>query len=404
VLPFVPIHHFIVTGMAEAAHIAVRIKAHTKIGYGEDLLVCGSAPALGSWNLADAALMQCKGDLWTLTTELPCGVRVELKLVQRPQGRQVVWYGTGPGGNGNLMLETSLGRAGAMPSHFVNLEGFPWRLEVEELSPEEAQQGVNVDRNGQVAQVAPTPTPGPASPSGASGAAPGPVAVATQPNVEVSALLAGHAAAAGHAVTYTTTTTTTTAVTINGAAPGFPTPPPPTGPAIEYRPPSPQPQANGHAANGTQDGSTKDSKALPAPAAEPTDQDRLAMVAARKLNAGIPRAGPLPLQWNTSCARDVRVRGSWDGWKRDYALEPCPGVGFRIMLLLPAGEYEFKFIVDGNWTTSEDMETTKCANRNNVAQVNEMVLVPVPLWKSDTNDGKKPAAGELEAGTLAIEA
>eukprot|EP00439_Symbiodinium_sp_Y106_P080539 s1297_g19.t1 len=109
--------------MAEAAHIAVRIKAHTKIGYGEDLLVCGSAPALGSWNLADAALMQCKGDLWTLTTELPCGVRVELKLVQRPQGRQVVWYGTGPGGNGNLMLETSLGRAGAMPSHFVNLEG-----------------------------------------------------------------------------------------------------------------------------------------------------------------------------------------------------------------------------------------------------------------------------------------
>ncbi|OLP90022.1 Nipped-B-like protein B [Symbiodinium microadriaticum] len=63
------------SGMAEAAHIAVRIKAHTKIGYGEDLLVCGSAPALGSWNLADAALMQCKGDLWTLTTELPCGVR-----------------------------------------------------------------------------------------------------------------------------------------------------------------------------------------------------------------------------------------------------------------------------------------------------------------------------------------
>ena len=55
--------------------------------------------------------------------------QVELKLVQRPQGRQVVWYGTGPGpqivyrasvvswwhnlvrpgGNGNLMLETSLG-------------------------------------------------------------------------------------------------------------------------------------------------------------------------------------------------------------------------------------------------------------------------------------------------------
>lgn len=60
-------------------------------------------------------------------------------------------------------------------------------------------------------------------------------------------------------------------------------------------------------------------KALPA--AEPTEEDVKAMVAARQLNCGIPRAGPLPLQWNSSCARDVRVRGSWDGWARDYALE-----------------------------------------------------------------------------------
>lgn len=89
-----------------------------------------------------------------------------------------------------------------------------------------------------------------------------------------------------------------------------------------------------------------------------------------------------------------------------FCLRPCPGVGYRIMhgdsevtssllaperhvshrLVLPAGEpaaeiislwwllctwydlgvalrYEFKFIVDGTWTTSDDMEQTKCTNR-----------------------------------------
>ncbi|CAE7602513.1 selU [Symbiodinium natans] len=294
----------------------------------------------------------------------------------------------------------------------------------------------------QVAQVAPASGPSPPSapgpgPAGAAAPGAGPL-VAPAQNVEVATASDGagsteraegfpkdfggclrclpswrvmllqlaasetHQHPSSQAVTYTTTTTTTTAVTINGASPGFPTPPSPSGPAIEYQPPAPTPQVNGHTTNGAAQAGSGESKALPAPAAEPTDQDMQAMVAARKLNAGIPRAGPLPLQWNTSCARDVRVRGSWDGWKRDYALEPCPGIGFRIMLLLPAGEYEFKFIVDGNWTTSEDMETTKCANRNNVAQVNEMVLVPVPLWKSDEKEGKP--AGELEAGTLAIEA
>eukprot|EP00435_Cladocopium_sp_Y103_P046961 s855_g13.t1 len=256
---------------------------------------------------------------------------------------------------------------------------------------------------------APEPAPGGAPNAGA---APGPgTALATpgsiqspmaQP-VQVEALLAGHAAAAGHAVTYTTTTTTTTAVTINGAAPGGFAPPSPVGPPIEYAPqvttqqspPSPTGPCNGAASP-----PNRSEKALPPP--EPTDEDKKAMVAARQLNTGIPRAGPLPLQWSSTSARDVRVRGSWDGWKRDVALEPSPGIGYRIMLLLPAGEYEFKFIVDGTWTTSDEMEQTKCNNRNNVATVNEMVLVPVPLTKVDAQAAGKLEA--IEAGALAIEA
>lgn len=382
--------------------VAVRIKAKTKIAYGEELLVCGSVPQLGSWKLSDAALMQCQGEVWSLATRLPSGVRVELKLVQRPQGGQVLWHGAGQGGNANLVLETSIGRAGAQGSRFVSIEGFPWRLEVEDLDPEEAA-GLQPENN------APEPggannagaAPGPGSP-GTALATPGSVQSPMAAPVQVEALLAGHAAAAGHAVTYTTTTTTTTAVTINGAAPGG-FAPSPVGPPIEYAPqvttqqsppspPSPSGPGNGAAP-------PRGEKALPPP--EPTEEDKKAMVAARQLNTGIPRAGPLPLQWSSSSARDVRVRGSWDGWKRDVALEPSPGIGYRIMLLLPAGEYEFKFIVDGTWTTSDEMEQTKCNNRNNVATVNEMVLVPVPLTKVDAAAGKLEA---IEAGALAIEA
>ena len=378
--------------------VAVRIKAKTKIAYGEELLVCGSVPQLGSWKLSEAANMQCQGELWSLATRLPCGVRVELKLVQRPQGGQVHWYGAGPGGTSNLVLETSIGRIGAQGSRFLSLEGFPWTLEVEDLDPEEAA-GLQPENSTSPPEPA---APGAAAPQpGSALAIPGsaPQGAMVSPMaapVPMEALLAGHAAAAGHAVTYTTTTTTTTAVTINGAAPGgFAASP--AGPPIEYAPQvsAPSPASPSGAANGTGAASPHTEKALPPP--EPTEDDMKAMVAARQLNCGIPRAGPLPLQWSSSSARDVRVRGSWDGWKRDYALEPCPGIGYRIMLVLPAGEYEFKFIVDGTWTTSDEIEQTKCANRNNVATVNEMVLVPVPLTKADATE-----LMSIESGALAI--
>lgn len=381
--------------------VAVRIKAKTKIAYGEELLVCGSVPQLGSWKLNDAALMQCQGEVWSLATRLPSGVRVELKLVQRPQGGQVLWHGAGPGGNANLVLETSIGRVGAQGSRFVSIEGFPWRLEVEDLDPEEAaglQPENHPPESGGAPNAGAAPGPGTAL------ATPGSIQSPMAEPVKVEALLAGHAAAAGHAVTYTTTTTTTTAVTINGAAPGG-FAPSPVGPPIEYAPQvttqqSPPNPSGAPPGNGAAPPPNRSEKALPPP--EPTDEDKKAMVAARQLNTGIPRAGPLPLQWSSTSARDVRVRGSWDGWKRDVALEPSPGIGYRIMLLLPAGEYEFKFIVDGTWTTSDEIEQTKCNNRNNVATVNEMVLVPVPLTKVDAQAAGKLEA--IEAGALAIEA
>eukprot|EP00933_Yihiella_yeosuensis_P037586 TRINITY_DN3157_c0_g1_i1.p1 TRINITY_DN3157_c0_g1~~TRINITY_DN3157_c0_g1_i1.p1 ORF type:complete len:391 (-),score=77.99 TRINITY_DN3157_c0_g1_i1:12-1184(-) len=358
----------------------VRINAGVDVGYGEELLVCGSAASLGSWDLSKAASMkwQEKG-LWTLTAPLPCGVRVELKICIQPQGGSVRWLGVGHGGANNIVLETSLGRTGAQKSRFGSLEGLPLKLlEVQDLDEEEAstELGKEVVSEEALAVQQNPQNHGQNHGQGQSNTS----ASFVQPSAEVAAafMLAGQAGAAGHAVTYTTTTTTTTAVTVNGMCPtGCPTgcpAGPPMGPAITYSPPAAGPQ--------------NDVKCQSAPAAdasarghqntEPTQEEKAALIAARERNSDIPRAGPAPLEWKKN-ARDVRVRGSWDGWKRELTLEPCSGGGFRAMLVLPAGEYHFKFIVDGNWKSSEELECTKCANKNNILRVSEMVFVPVPI-------------------------
>eukprot|EP00913_Durusdinium_trenchii_P022552 g21183.t1 len=157
-------------------------------------------------------------------------------------------------------------------------------------------------------------------PGAAPAAAPGPVALVSPmaaPMPEAwskELLLTGHAAAAGHAVTYTTTTTTTTAVTINGAAasPGAAfTPQAPAGPPIEYAPQAApgQPPASPSGPGGPGGGGRE--KALPAP--EPTEEDMKAMVAARQLNNGIPRAarpreGARSFRvWNVTAQREIHT-------------------------------------------------------------------------------------------------
>ncbi|CAK9106234.1 unnamed protein product [Durusdinium trenchii] len=167
-------------------------------------------------------------------------------------------------------------------------------------------------------------------PGAAPAAAPGPVALVSPmaaPMPEAwskELLLTGHAAAAGHAVTYTTTTTTTTAVTINGAAasPGAAfTPQAPAGPPIEYAPQAApgQPPASPSGPGGPGGGGRE--KALPAP--EPTEEDMKAMVAARQLNNGIPRAGPLPLQWSSSSPSGAHEEKIGDTTRRKTDTMEC---------------------------------------------------------------------------------
>jgi len=289
----------------------------------------------------------------------------------------VRWLGCGPAGKDNIVLETTLGRAGSQLSRFVTA-GLPYQLEVMDLGVE------NAETEGTSASDSQGPSQAVALRSPQSEAAPGGYGLSPPPEVAAALMLAGHAGAAGHAVTYTTTTTTTTAVTLNGptgmqsvteisAVPGQSAP---AGPAIVY-----SPGQGGTSPSGTcvrASGPGADASSEPS---EPTDEEMKALAVARELNAGVPMVGPAPLVWKGKAGRSVRVRGSWDGWKRDLALEPSPGGEFRLMMVLPAGEYECKFIIDEVWTTSDDMERTTCANRNNVFKVSNMILCPLPIGR-----------------------
>eukprot|EP00960_Hanusia_phi_P039593 753948-Hanusia_phi.AAC.3 len=75
----------------------------------------------------------------------------------------------------------------------------------------------------------------------------------------------------------------------------------------------------------------------------------------------------LPLQESLS---DVKIVGSWDDWKVHHPLQRNQE-GFEASLSLEEGSYEFKFIMDGKWTTNEAWSLSKDehGNANNVVNV-----------------------------------
>lgn len=362
----------------------VRIAASLQLAYGEELLICGSAATLGGWELKHAPLMTWsdgnRGEghgQWTAEVLMPRGVRVEFKLVVRGQADAARWLGAGPKQQANVDLETTLGRVGAQPSRIVS-EQLPCAMTVEDIAPGPDEGSIQAGQGHENSTVA---LAGPSRITQAGHTPAGPAA-AIAPEAAAAAMLAAHAGAAGHAVTYTTTTTTTTSVVINDASAAVP-------------------QSLGPALMGPAAAAPARPAGTPAPGppqeCPPTEAEMQALVAARQLNADIFRAGPVPISWTQLGAKEVLVRGSWDQWQQSIALEPAQGGIFRAMMVLPPGTYEFKFIVDGKWTTSDEMEKTTCSNKNNVAHAAEMVLVPVPLGKrvqAPKPDGNQLALGD----------
>uniref|UniRef100_A0A0C9RW49 TSA: Wollemia nobilis Ref_Wollemi_Transcript_9693_1409 transcribed RNA sequence n=1 Tax=Wollemia nobilis TaxID=56998 RepID=A0A0C9RW49_9CONI len=85
------------------------------------------------------------------------------------------------------------------------------------------------------------------------------------------------------------------------------------------------------------------------------------------------RGIPTMITWSYG-GNDVVVEGSWDNWTSRQPLHRA-GKDFTIMLVLPSGIYQYKFIVDGEWRYVPDLPwiTDEMGNANNVLDVHDYV-------------------------------
>jgi hypothetical protein len=70
---------------------------------------------------------------------------------------------------------------------------------------------------------------------------------------------------------------------------------------------------------------------------------------------------------------DVKIIGSWD-WKTMIPLIRQDGEPHRITLSLPLGEYQYKFVVDGEWRldVGKDKTIDDNGNENNMIMVSDI--------------------------------
>ncbi|XP_042385729.1 SNF1-related protein kinase regulatory subunit beta-2-like isoform X2 [Zingiber officinale] len=62
---------------------------------------------------------------------------------------------------------------------------------------------------------------------------------------------------------------------------------------------------------------------------------------------------PTMINWNHG-GNEVFVEGSWDNWKTKKPLQ-MSGKDFTVMVVLPSGFYQYRFIVDGEWKYAPDV-------------------------------------------------
>ncbi|KAF5775222.1 putative AMP-activated kinase, glycogen-binding protein [Helianthus annuus] len=72
--------------------------------------------------------------------------------------------------------------------------------------------------------------------------------------------------------------------------------------------------------------------------------------------------------------KEVAVEGSWDNWKTRKPLQRS-GKDFIILKVLPSGVYQYRFVVDGQWRYSPDVQWTKdeAGNTFNILDLQEYV-------------------------------
>ncbi|KAJ0448296.1 putative AMP-activated kinase, glycogen-binding protein [Helianthus annuus] len=88
----------------------------------------------------------------------------------------------------------------------------------------------------------------------------------------------------------------------------------------------------------------------------------------------VPEQGiPTMITWSYD-GKEVAVEGSWDNWKTRKPLQRS-GKDFIILKVLSSGVYQYRFIVDGQWRYSPDVQWTKdeAGNTFNILDLQEYV-------------------------------
>lgn len=91
------------------------------------------------------------------------------------------------------------------------------------------------------------------------------------------------------------------------------------------------------------------------------------------LDTPLEKGIPTLITWNLG-GKDVLVEGSWDNWTSRKVLQRS-GKDHSILLVLPSGIYQYKFIVDGEWRYIPDLPsiTDEREHIANILDVNEHV-------------------------------
>ncbi|XP_020701810.1 SNF1-related protein kinase regulatory subunit beta-1 isoform X2 [Dendrobium catenatum] len=82
---------------------------------------------------------------------------------------------------------------------------------------------------------------------------------------------------------------------------------------------------------------------------------------------------PVLITWNYG-GNSVLVEGSWDDWSSRKTLQRT-GKDHSILIVLPSGVYQYRFIVDGRWRYAPDLPSVAndMGDFNNIMDVNEYV-------------------------------
>jgi 5'-AMP-activated protein kinase regulatory beta subunit len=72
---------------------------------------------------------------------------------------------------------------------------------------------------------------------------------------------------------------------------------------------------------------------------------------------------PVAFNWHHGAVAGVEVAGSFDGWKRRHPLHRS-GNAFYILLNLEPGDYQYKYVVDGEWRYAPEQMVARDAHGN----------------------------------------